>query len=500
LRENLSAAAAAYREAIRRAPRDRDARFQLSLVLLQDGRFVEAEPLLRQLVVENSNDGDAWNALGGSLHAQGRILEALEVLRHSINVRPNPAAHSKLLFALHYDSAQLPEQILAEHRSWDAAYAQTLAPAVPLARHRDAPQRGLHIGFVAKDFSGGPTGCLGLKLVEGLDKSACSVVCYSDRLAADDDFTTRFRTAANSWHVTMNLTDQQLAEQVRRDEIDILVDLGGHVSRRLLAFARRPAPLQLTWLGYVGTTGLSAMDGLIADRFHVRPGEEPWYSETVLRMPNDYVCYGPRSASPAVAPLPALATGRVTFGSFNNLAKYSNLILDAWSTILRRVPTSTLVLKYSGLDQAVVQARLHAEFARRGVSGGRIEFQGRSTNLDMMQQYGRIDLALDTQPYSGGLTTCEALWMGLPVICCPGRGFASRHATSHVTNAGYGQFVVETVNDYIEKAVEWADRLDELALIRSQMREHVANSPLCDGPAFARDWLALVRAAYMAKV
>jgi predicted O-linked N-acetylglucosamine transferase (SPINDLY family) len=136
---------------------------------------------------------------------------------------------------------------------------------------------------------------------------------------------------------------------------------------------------------------------------------------------------------------------------------------------------------------------------RRGVPGERIEFQGRSTNLEMMQQYGRVDLALDTQPYSGGLTTCEALWMGVPVICCPGRGFASRHAASHVTNAGYNQFVAENMDQYIEKAVEWADRLDELAVIRGQMRQQVANSPLCDGSAFARDWLALVKTAYMAK-
>jgi predicted O-linked N-acetylglucosamine transferase (SPINDLY family) len=216
-------------------------------------------------------------------------------------------------------------------------------------------------------------------------------------------------------------------------------------------------------------------------------------------MPHDYICFGTRSVSPAVGPLPSLATGRVTFGSFNNPAKYSQPILDTWSSILLRVPTSRLMLKYSGLDQPEMQNCLRHEFARRGIAGDRIEFQGRSTNLDMMQQYGRVDLALDTQPYSGGLTTCEALWMGVPVICCPGRGFASRHSASHVTNAGYGQFVAETIDEYIEKAVEWAQRLDELAIVRSHMREHVAGSPLCDGQAFARDWLALISAAYAAK-
>jgi predicted O-linked N-acetylglucosamine transferase (SPINDLY family) len=241
------------------------------------------------------------------------------------------------------------------------------------------------------------------------------------------------------------------------------------------------------------------MDGLIADRFHVRPGEEPWYSETVLRMPHDYICYGTPHAALDVTPLPALTTGRVTFGCFNNPAKYSQPLYDAWSSILQRVRSSRLLLKYNGLDQSELQNRLRAEFARRGVAGERIELRGWSTNLDTMRQYGQVDLALDTQPYSGGLTTCEALWMGVPVICCPGHGFASRHAVSHVTNAGYGQFVAETTDEYIERAVEWAHRLDELAIIRSQMREQVANSPLCDGPAFARDWLALISAAYAAK-
>ncbi|HEY2412938.1 MAG TPA: tetratricopeptide repeat protein [Pirellulaceae bacterium] len=498
LRVNWSAAAAAYREAIKRAPRDRDARFNLGRTLLLDGKFMEAEAWLRQLVLEHPNDSEAWTVLGGTLHAQARLGEALEALQHSIVRRPDPFAHSVLLMSLHYDSAQSPEQIVANHRMWDALYARPLAPAVPPAARGDVLKRGLRIGFIAQDFNGGPTGCLGLKLLECLDKSLCSIVCYSDRLA-EDDFTARFRAAANLWRVCTAVSDQALAEQVRRDEIDVLVDLGGHVGRRLLVFARRPAALQLTWLGYVGTTGLTAMDGLIADRFHVRPGEELSYSEAVLRLPHDYICYGTPHAALHVAPLPALTTGRVTFGCFNNPAKYSPPLYDAWSSILQRVPTSRLLLKYNGLDQPELQVRLRAEFARRGVTGERIEFQGRSTNLDTMRQYDQVDLALDTQPYSGGLTTCEALWMGVPVICCPGGGFASRHSTSHVSNAGYGQFVAEDMEQYVAKAVEWANRLDELAIIRSQMREQVAASPLCDGPGFARDWLALVREAYAAK-
>jgi predicted O-linked N-acetylglucosamine transferase (SPINDLY family) len=295
------------------------------------------------------------------------------------------------------------------------------------------------------------------------------------------------------------LSDAELAGLVRRDEIDVLVDMAGHVGRRLLAFARRPAALQVTWLGYTGTTGLDTMDGLIADRFHVRPGEESCYSETVLRMPHDYICYGAPPHAPAVDPLPALTNGRVTFGCFNNPAKYSPQTLDTWAAILRRVPGSTLLLKYGGLNQPDAQNCLRRAFEQRGVAAERIHFVGWSSNEDTLRHYGRIDLALDTWPYSGGLTTCEALWMGVPVICCPGRGFASRHSTSHMTNAGYGQFVAENLEAYVELAVQWAGRLNELAVLRAGMREQVAGSALCDGPGFARDFLALLTQAYANK-
>jgi protein O-GlcNAc transferase len=498
LRDNLAEAEAAYREAVKLAPHDHDSRYNLGLVLLQRAQFCEAEAWMQQLVRENPNDADAWTVLGGSMHAQARMTEAIDAMRRSVTLRSNANMHAKLLVALHYDVNQSPEQILQEHQTWNVAFARPLLPVVPPAA-KPAVGRKLRLGFSALDFCGGPTGCLTLRALECLDKTACSIVCYSDRVS-EDEFSDRFRAAAETWHISMSWPDEQLADQVRRDEIDIFFDMAGHVGRRLLAFARRPAPLQITWLGYTGTTGIDAMDGLLADRFHVRPGEESWYSEAILRMPHDYACFAPAPRGPSVDPLPARVNGFVTFGSFNNPAKYSKWTLDAWSSILRRVPGSRLLLKYGGLNQPDAHNWLHGEFAHRGIAADRLILEGWTSNLDTMAQYGRVDLALDTQPYSGGLTTCEALWMGVPVICCPGRGFATRHATSHVTNAGYAQFITENMDHYGDKAVEWASRLDELATLRSQMREQVAASPLCDGPAFARDLLTLVSETFQAKV
>jgi len=497
MRDRLPDAEAAYREAVRLAPHDRDSRFNLALVLLQQLFFGEAEAICRQLVAENSKDADAWTVLGGALQAQAKTEEAIAAMSRSVELAPNPITHSKLLVSLHYSNSLSPQEVLAAHRAWDAAYARPLLPPAPPVTQRDA-HAPLRLGFSGIDFSSGPTGFLGLRAIECLDKSQCMVACYSDRLWKDD-YTPRFQAAADLWRVTVGLTDEELAQQVRADEIDVLVDLGGHVGRRLLAFARRPAPLQVTWLGYVGTTGMAAMDGLIADRFHVREGEEAWHSEKVLRMPHDYICYGPPPQSPAVGPLPALATGYVTFGCFNNPAKYSPWMLDAWGEILRRAPLSRLFIKYGGLHHPDVQQRFRQDMAQRGVSGERIIIEGWSENLQVLASYGRVDLALDTQPYSGGLTTCEALWMGVPVVTFPGQGFASRHATSHLTNASYGQFVASDVQTYIERAVAWAGRLGDLAALRSQMRERVAASPLCDGPRFARDFLALLQGAYEAR-
>lgn len=499
LRDRLHEAQAAYRRAQALVPGDRDARFNLALVLLQQLAPDEAETWIRPLVANNPNDAEALTVLGGALHAQARIDEAISALSRSVELAANPISHSKLLVALHYSEKITPEQLLLAHQQWDAAHARPLFHPSPPVSSDSVRHNRLRIGLAAVDFSSGPTGFLALRGIECLDRSQCSVICYSDR-GSDDEYTTRFRARADDWRQTMGLTDDELAKQVRRDEIDVFVDLGGHVGRRLLTFARSPAPLQITWLGYVGTTGMAAMDGLLADRFHVREGEEAWYAENVLRMPNDYVCYGPPTQAPGVNSLPALATGRVLFGCFNNPAKYSPHVLDAWATILRRVPSAGLFLKYGGLDQTAAQNRFRGQLEQRGVSPDRVICEGWSDHAKLLASYNRVDLALDTQPYSGGLTTCEALWMGVPVVTYPGQGFASRHSTSHMTNAGFGQFVATDVEGYVELAITWASRLDELGRLRGQMRDRVSQSPLCDGLRFARDLLALLRPAWEAKV
>jgi len=266
----------------------------------------------------------------------------------------------------------------------------------------------------------------------------------------------------------------------------------------MLVFARKPAPVQMTWLGYVGTTGMEAIDYIIADRFHIREGEEKYYTEKVLRMPNDYACFGPPDYAPAVGSLPAKARGYVTFGCFNNPLKFSDSILDVWAKILLRQPSSKLLLRYGGLDEPSVKNRILERFASSGVGGDRLIIEGLASHAELLACYNRVDIGLDTLPYSGGLTTCEALWMGVPVVTTPGETFAGRNAPSDLNDSGHGPNVGAELDGYVDLAVQWASRLDDLAAIRAEMRERVRTSPLCDAPRFARDFLALLNQAWIA--
>ncbi len=486
------------REALRIRPDSPGARENLALALFLQGSLDAAEAEVRHVLSLGSESASAWGLLGAILQAQGQATDAIEALARSLSIAPDANTHSSLLLAMQYANDVSAEGLLQAHQQWNAAHAGPFAAEIPKIVAPGSFGSALRIGFVSASFWTHPIGFLALHALEGLKAASCAVVCYSDT-PRHDEVTTRFQMAATIWRETRGLSAQELARQVKDDQIDILVDLMGHTGDRLLAFACKPAPVQMTWLGYVGTTGVVGIDFLLADRFHVPEGEERHYVETVLRMPQGYACYSPPANAPNPSLLPALASNQVTFGSFNNPAKYSASTLDAWAEVLRQVGGSRLLLKYKGLHDMPLQTRMRQEFSRRGVDSDRILLEGKSPHCELLGQYSRVDLALDTQPYSGGLTTCEALWMGVPVITYPGKTFAGRHATSHLMNAGYGQFVAKDRETYVSLAVEWASCLNELAVIRSQMRENVQHSPLCDGQRFACDFLDLLISAWQSR-
>lgn len=488
---DMEAAEKASQQAVALAPQDPAARYQLANILLfrwqQPSKALEQ---IRHLLALAPNHGDGWALNGLILRALGRHDESLSALERSVQLAPTPQNHSKLLAGLQYASGITAEALLQAHREWNSAH--NLQSATHISQSSPTPRsRPLRIGLLSADLGQHPAAFLVLPALEHLDRAKCSIVCYADRVT-EDAYTARFRAVAETWHTTLGMPHDDLAALIRRDNIDILVDMSGHFGERMPLFLRKPAPIQITWFGYVGTTGLSAMDYLLADSHHVRPGEESWYTETVLRMPNGYACYQPPADAPDVTPLPALTDGQVTFGCFNNPAKYNSQLFDSWVEILRRVPTARLLLKFGWLGDPELQSQLRSEFERRGIARERLLIEAHSPQRDLMATYSRVDLALDTQPYSGGLTTCEALWMGVPVITFPGRTFAGRHSVSHLTNAGYPQFIAADQARYIELAIDWAGRLTDLADIRAQMRDQVRHSPLCDAPQFASCLLTLL--------
>jgi predicted O-linked N-acetylglucosamine transferase (SPINDLY family) len=296
--------------------------------------------------------------------------------------------------------------------------------------------------------------------------------------------------SVDSWCSIAGVPDEQVEARVRADRIDILVDLAGHTaSHRLQVFARKPAPVQLTWLGYPGSTGLDAMDYRCSDPLADPPDDTTRLSsEQVLLLPRTSWCFASLSGAPEVAPLPALTTPGITFGSFNNFGKISEATVDMWAEVLRRTPGSRLVLKNVAMNSTAAAERARRLLISRGIAAERLELLGQDQSLlDHLNQYNRIDISLDTFPYHGTTTTCEALWMGVPTITLAGPNHASRPGVSLLTNVGLGDLVATTPAEYVDIAVRLAGDRPQLAEIRAGLRQRMLESPLMDGPAFARD-------------
>jgi predicted O-linked N-acetylglucosamine transferase (SPINDLY family) len=493
-------AAACYRRALELYPEYAEASNNLGVILLGEGRLAEAGQYCRQAIRIKPDCADAYNNLGHVLQNQGRLDEAIANYRKSLELRPDYSiAHSNIVLWEQYRPDVTLARLAAVHAEWDRQRAAPLRGTWRPHAHRGDPDRPLRLGFVSSDFYCHPVGFFLVRILEALRAERCTTVCYSNGVRRDA-LTARFRAAAHSWREVRTLPDESLAEQIRGDAIDVLFDLAGHTAdNRLLAFARKPAPLQITWLGYEGTTGLAAMDAILADGYEIPPEAEAYYRERVLRMPDGYVCYDPPADAPPVAPLPAIERGHVTFASFNNPAKISPRVIEVWARILRRLPAARLVLQYRGMNETPVAGRLAEMLAAEGVDRSRVDFWGWSPRVESLAQYQAIDLALDPFPFSGSATTCDALWMGVPVVTCPGETFASRHSLSHLSNVGLPETIARDLDAYVDIAVALADDLPRLAALRARLRSQMADSPLCDGRRFARNLMRLLRSEWAEK-
>lgn len=478
-------AIAAFQRAVGVRPNFPEAFSNLALVFQSLGRLDEAMVACRNALALRPNYADAINNLGNALKESGRLEEALDAYDAAAALTGNPEITSNRLYLLHFVPSFDPARIYQEHRRWNDRFALPLMP--PSLSHANGQEadRRLRIGYVSPYFREHPVGRFLLPLLRHHDRERFEIVCYSDVKRADA-VTERLKASADAWHNTVGMTDEQLAQHVTDDRVDILVDLTMHMAgSRLLAFARKPAPVQATYLAYCSTTGLDAIDYRITDPHLDPPGSDAQiYSEKSLWLPRTYWCYQPPDDAPSINELPALANGFVTFGCLNNFSKVSPQTIAAWAQLLKAAPGSRLVLHaHPGAHRQQAQQI----FSRAGIRPDRVLFTGFVPLLQYFQHYSHIDIALDPFPYAGGTTTCDALYMGVPVVSLTGATAVSRGGLSILSNVGLPELVAQTTEQYLNIATGLSVDLPRLAAIRKTLRDRMAASPVMDAPVFTRD-------------
>jgi predicted O-linked N-acetylglucosamine transferase (SPINDLY family) len=448
-------------------------------------RFSKARRCYEKTLELDPNNPDAHNNLGTVLKDQGLVAEATIQVQRALELRPGfTEAHSNLLMNLQYMDDVTVDALYHAHLDWVSR--QIAKDVRPVSDHRNSfhPDRPLRIGYLSPDFCTHPVGLFLAPVLESHDRSRVHVTCYDD-LYQGDAVTQRLRSAADEWRSITGLGDGRVAETIRSDEIDILVDLAGHTANnRMRLFARKPAPVQATWIGYLHSTGLPQMDYLIADAVAVTEDTGQRFSETVIRLPECFLCYGQPENRPEPVPPPAVANGYVTFGCYNNLAKVSDETLKLWKGILDNKANSRLVLKNSVFDDADFRDEYMQKLKALGFEATRLILDGSSTHGEYFSSYGQIDIALDTSPFSGGTVSADALWMGVPVVTLAGDRMASRTSASILKCLGLDFLVTHDRDAYVNAALSLAEDEAKLTTLRDGMRRRFCHTALGEPAQF----------------
>lgn len=485
-------ALAAHDQALRLEPQHALAHLNRGAALQGLGRLNEALRAFEEALRLKPDLAQAQNNRGNILKDQGQFSEALAAYSEAFRIKPDYAqARSNYLFCMNYDPSQDDAALFAAHRDWGEQFGHSFGAFTKHGNLRDA-NKMLRVGLVSTDFGRHPVGYFLEALLAAADRSQVRFLCYSGRLTADD-LTARLSAHAYRWRSTSGRSDIELAETIRADSIDVLIDLAGHTAgNRLGCFALRPAPIQVHWAGYCHT--IPSMDYSLWDPIQVPEGEERWFIEPIVRLPDVRWCYAPPEYAPEVATPPVLERGYITFGSFNNLTKVNSQVLELWARVLKNVPHSRLLLNWRTLADSDECKRFRSSFAAHGIAGSRIELRrGACSHGGVLAEYADVDVALDPFPFSGCLTTCEALWMGLPVITMPITRPVSRQTQALLHAIGRTEWVAKETNDYVRIATDLACDVNRLAYIRRHQRGRMGASPLCDGPRFARNFEAALR-------
>ena len=493
----FEAAIVSYQRALSLRPNWAEAYYNLGNALREQDRSDDAVAAYRRALELRPQFALAENNLANVLKNQGELDQAIACFRRAMTYAHEPWIAGNLLYTLHFHAGYDQHEIYREHVRWNEIYARPLAASMLPHENERSPDKCLRVGYVSPDFRHHPVGLFLHPLIANHDHRQFQIVCYCNSREADS-VTAQIRGHADLWREVSDLNDEQLAELIRRDRIDILVDLSLHnQGNRLLTFARRPAPVQVTYLAYCSTTGLETIDYRLTDPWFDPPDQpdEGRYSEQSVRLPHTYWCYQPPAHAPDVGPPAALSNGYITFGCLNNYAKVTRPTLETWAHILQEVPRSRLMIHSR---EGSHRGRARQLLSSLGIDPHRFQFVGRMPSAAYFDQFQSIDIALDPFPYPGGTTSCDGLWMGVPVVTLAGDTAVSRNGVSILSNIGLPELIAGSTDEYIRIATDLARDLPRLADLRAGMRQRMQTSPLMDAPRFARNLEAAYRQMWVA--
>ncbi|MFA7281969.1 MAG: tetratricopeptide repeat protein [Sterolibacterium sp.] len=515
----LGEAEASYRQALQIEPDFAGAHDNLGIVLQDLGRLREAEVSCRRATLISPDYAEAYNNLGNIVKDRGRINESETLYRLALQVNPgyaeahnnlgnilqdllrpneveacyrrallvNPnyvTAHSNLLFALSYIRQNSRQYLEEAQRFGRLLTANATEPFT--SWHSPEHSSRMRVGLLSGDLRQHPVCYFLQSLLEHIDPARIELFAYPTQLR-EDEFTTRIKPYFTAWKPLPGKNDEADAHLIHEDRIQVLIDLSGHTAyNRLPLFAWKPAPIQVSWLGYFASTGVNEIDYLIADPWTLPESEEVYFTEKILRLPETRLCFSAPDVKVPVSQLPALSNGYITFACFNNLVKINDAVVAVWAKILNTSPDSRLFLKTKQLKDFSVRRHVIERFAAHGVSADRLILEGPVSRADYFRTYHRTDITLDPFPYTGGTTSAESLWMGVPVLTLAGESFLSRQGVGLLMNAGLPEWIAADADDYVARALSHAGDVSRLALLRGELRQQVLASPLFDAERFAR--------------
>lgn len=493
----LNAAESAYRKVLELTPRNADAYVNLGVVLREGGQRAGAERAFQAAIAINPEMAQAYVGLADLTDAGS--MDAVAHRRAVLALKPDLAAvRSSLLMCMQYVPSLSRAEIAAEHKKFGEVHDSPATPAYAPS-HDFNPDRKLRVGVVSGDFRFHAMAFFALPVFKARPKDQIELICYATGAKADHH-TLLFRESADLWRDARALTPEALSDLIVRDGVDILIDLAGHAPHnRLLTFARKPAPLQVAWGDYVDTRGLKAIDVLLGDAIQTPPEDDHYYVERVVRFAPDYICYAPPDYTPPLAPPPAPRNGCLTFGSFSEATKIGPTAVAQWAAVLRAVPNARFFLNGYMWTDGARQGKIISLFMDNGIGTERLSFGAGGDHPTFLAQYAEVDAIIDTTPYSGGLTTCESLLMGVPVLTVPGDRFCGRHAAAHLINGGYPEGVAIDEADLAAKAKALAADPGRLAALRRDIRANFLASRVCDVKGFAEDFYGTLRAEWRAR-